>query len=81
MFPVKGEGSSPASLACLGCTKLLGDLLMPEFSSAECRHRCFVTSKGCKENKSTQSERCPDAISTREVVLELLPAQESFHGV
>lgn len=34
MFPMKKEGSSPASVACLGCTKILGDLLIPEFSCA-----------------------------------------------
>lgn len=32
---VKEEGSPPAEVSCLRCTKLLGDLSMPEFSCAE----------------------------------------------
>lgn len=68
-------------MACLGRTKPLGDVFMPEFPCAKCWHWCCLTSQSCKENKSTQFERCPDAISTREVFLEPLPAQESFHGM
>lgn len=69
-------------MACLGCTKLLGDLSMPKFSCAESADNSFLTMQSCEENKSTQFERCPDATAAQASVFNwnCCPAQESRHG-